>query len=132
VRRLLLIVACFLPFALSLASANGSAPPLHGKIVYSSDQGPNVGNAEIYSVGVDGSGRRNLSRNQGNEAAFAWSPTGGRIAFTADRSDSCGGLYVMHADGTGQECLVPPDLQVLGYAEPPTWSPDGRWIAFSA
>jgi Tol biopolymer transport system component len=128
-RRLLLIVVCFLPFVLSLSSANGSSPPVGGKIVYSSDLGPNVGNAEIYSVGVDGSGRRNLSRNQRNEAGFAWSPTGDRIAFTAYRSDSCGGLYVMRADGTEQQCLAPADLYVF---EPPTWSPDGRWIAFSA
>jgi Tol biopolymer transport system component len=126
-RRLLLIVICFLPFALSLASANGSSPPVRGKIVYSSDRGPNVRTAEIYSIRADGSHRRNLTRNQGNDGGFAWAPTGDRVAFWSYRAGASG-LYVMNADGSGLQNLTPADI---GVSEPPTWSPNGRRLAFA-
>src|SRR5207249_6423555 len=35
-------------------------------------------------------------------------------------------------DGSAQQRLTPPDLSVSPYGDPPTWSPDGRRIAFSA
>ena len=111
-RKLLLIVVCLPPFVLSLASANGSSVRVHGKIVYSSDRGPNVHTAEIYSIGADGSRRRNLTRNQRYDGDFAWSPTGNRIAFWAEGRGGIRGLYVMRADGSRQQLLTPSDMQV--------------------
>src|SRR5439155_22705904 len=132
-RRLLLVVVCFLPLTLAQASANSSAPGQPGQIVYASTRGPNVNNAEIYSIGVDGSQRRDLTRDQGNDGSFAWSPTGDRVAFWAARAGvRAQGLFVMRADGSAQQRLTPPDLSVSPYGDPPTWSPDGRRIAFSA
>jgi Tol biopolymer transport system component len=131
-RRLLLIVVCFLPFALSLPSAHGSPSRVRGKIVYSSDRGPNVRTAEIYSILADGSQRRNLTRNQGYDGDFAWSPTGDLVAFWGWRAGTrAPGLFVMRADGTEQRRLTPPDLYVSPASEPPTWSPDGRRLAFA-
>src|SRR6187431_2597347 len=128
-RRLFLIVVCLLAFVLSLASANGSSVRVRGKIVYSSDRGPNVHTAEIYSIRADGSQRRNLTRNQGHDGNFAWSPTGDRVAFGSYRAGASG-LYVMRADGSRQRRLTPTDMQVQ--SDRPTWSPDGQRLAFAA
>jgi Tol biopolymer transport system component len=121
-RGLIFIVVCCVPLALAQASAKSSSLSPNGKIVYSSSAGPNVNNAEIFSIGVDGSRRRDLTRNQADDGDFAWSPTGDRVAFVR-----ANGLYVMRADGSEQRLLTPPDIR----AAEPTWSPDGRRLAFS-
>jgi Tol biopolymer transport system component len=128
-RRSALFILCVLPFVPVAADAHGSPERSAAKIVFSSDARSNAHTAEIYSIRADGSQRRNLSRNPGYEESFAWSPTGDRIAFVADRPDDGGrGIYVMDADGSGQRRLTPPDLNV----SPPTWSPDGRRLTFAA
>lgn len=114
--------------------AEASTPGLTGRVVYSSMRGPNVHNGEIYTVRVDGSHRRDLSRNQGSDGAPVPSPDGRLIAFASDRFDVDGrvlALYVMRSDGSGQRRLTPHDIYVSDYADSLTWSPDGRWIAFS-
>ncbi len=62
--------------------------------------------------------------------ALAWSPDGSRIAFemwsVADRRpDKCIGLYVIDTEG-GK-----PKLVAQGEAMDPTWSPDGRYLAYT-
>jgi TolB protein len=126
--RLLLVVACCLPLTVAHASAGTSSQRPASKIVYSSMWGPNVNNPEIYSIQADGSGRRNLSQNQGWDGGFVMSPTGDRIAFTSHRPDSGPDeLYVMRADGTDLHVLTPPGQGVTSA----TWSPDGRRLAFA-
>ncbi len=58
-----------------------------------------------------------------------WSPDGQRIAFISNRSGSPQ-LYVMAADGTGQEVLGRFDFGATGSTAGPAWSPDGAAIAF--
>ena len=69
----------------------------------------------------------------------AWSPDGSRIAFASVRdrngiwcgSDECSynaELYVMDGDGTGLERLT----RSRGNESSPSWSPDGRRIAFAS
>src|SRR5689334_20195803 len=111
-RRFLVAAVCCLPFVLSLTSAgDSSTQALHGKIVYSSDRGPNVRNSEIYSIGVDGARRVDLSRNQAEDGGFAWSPTGDRVAFWSALADPAA-LYVVRADGSGLQRLTPAGIQV--------------------
>ncbi|HEV8356939.1 MAG TPA: hypothetical protein VGQ17_09270 [Gemmatimonadales bacterium] len=58
-----------------------------------------------------------------------YSPDGRRVGFVSTRA---GGqqIYVMAADGTDQELLVPFDYGGSGNANAPDWSPDGAAIAY--
>jgi Tol biopolymer transport system component len=61
----------------------------------------------------------------------AWSPDGTQIAFT-DRGDVPGDLYVMNSDGSDVRKLTNSSFQSREYsAGYPTWSADGRKIAFA-
>ncbi len=59
----------------------------------------------------------------------AWSPDGQRIAFISSRT-GLPQLYVMAADGSGQEVLANFDFGVTGQSNAPEWSPDGQSVAF--
>jgi Tol biopolymer transport system component len=89
-----------------------SAPPA---IAFSSDR---RGEEMIYVVNPDGSGLTMLARG----ASSLWSPDGTRLAFLLDE-----GLYVMNADGTGQN-LVFTSGAWFGSVD---WSPDGLSLAFT-
>lgn len=58
-----------------------------------------------------------------------YSPDGRRIAFVTNRA-GMPQIYVMSADGTDQELLVPYEYGVSGASFAPDWSPDGSTIAF--
>jgi TolB protein len=58
-----------------------------------------------------------------------WSPDSRRIAFVSDRAGAPQ-IYVMSADGTDQELLVPYDFGATGASYAPEWSSDGTMIVF--
>jgi Tol biopolymer transport system component len=58
-----------------------------------------AGNAEVFIVGLGGSGRRDLTRNRSWDGDPAWSPDGTMLAFT--RRAGHGQLFVIGADGSG-------------------------------
>jgi TolB protein len=58
-----------------------------------------------------------------------FSPDGRRIAYVSTRAGPPQ-IYVMGADGTDPELLVPFDFGVTGSSNAPDWSPDGTSIAF--
>jgi Tol biopolymer transport system component len=84
----------------------------------------------IHVMNADGSDQRNVTPEESRDfGAFSWSPDGTRLAVECPPAGSSGGngqICVLNIDGTGLQRLVPPDL--LGFT--PSWSPDGRWIAF--
>ncbi|MGH2458605.1 MAG: TolB family protein, partial [Chloroflexota bacterium] len=57
----------------------------------------------------------------------AWSPDGGRIAYSASESNGTPEIFTMNADGTDVTQLTTDSAQHLF----PVWSPDGGRIAFS-
>jgi Tol biopolymer transport system component len=86
-----------------------------------------VSDNEIHVINADGSGRRNLSRDEfANDSLPVWSPDGRKILFVGWGSDSEMGLYVMNPDGSGKRRLVEAGPQVPSLA----WSPDGKKILF--
>ncbi len=58
-----------------------------------------------------------------------FSPDGRRIAYVSTRS-GLPQIYVMAADGTGQELFAPFDYGVTGGSYAPEWAPDGLSLAF--
>ena len=86
-----------------------------------------TGNAEIYVVGDDGTGLRNLTNNPARDYGVAWAPDGRSLAFVSDRG-SAADIWVMDADGGNPRNLTPG----AGDEYAPAWSPDGRSIAFES
>jgi Tol biopolymer transport system component len=95
------------------------------------------GNSEIYVIQLDGSGLTNVTNDPGDDFNPAWSPDGTRIAFQSSRIDMRGdaapSIYIMNKDGSAQQQLFKTSLtgQDLVTASSPTWSPDGRYLAFT-
>ncbi len=58
-----------------------------------------------------------------------FSPDGRQVAFVSTRPGLTQ-VYVMSADGTGQELFAPFDWGVTGSSYAPEWSPDGTRITF--
>jgi len=86
------------------------------------------GHAQVWVMNEDGSGRRRLtglySAKRGD-----WSPDGRRLVFDGRfyRTLFDFDLGVMNADGTGVRRITRgPERDILA-----SWSPDGRWIAFT-
>lgn len=94
----------------------------------SSDDPPTPANG-LQSVRLDGSGRHQLSTDNG------WSPTfsrDGRLAYmhgnaTAEDGTILSSLVVANADGSEAHEVKLPIL----VGPPPAWSPDGAWLALS-
>lgn len=84
------------------------------------------GDEEIFTIKPDGTGRRQLTRNNTLDDEPAVSPDGRRIAWTAMGSPGNVDVFVMNVDGTAKKRLT-------RHPEPdsdPSFSPDGTRIAF--
>lgn len=88
------------------------------------------GNAEIYSIGVDGSDLRRLTFDPSIDSHPAYSPDGTAILFTSDRENENADVYLMRADGTGTPFKITNWDKSNETAGPGSWSPDGSRIAF--
>jgi len=91
------------------------------------------GDSDVYVRRTDGSAVK-LTRNRIGEGDPAWSPDGRKIAFARDVAGGTA-LFVMNADGSHVRQLTRPVTGPEGIASQdgmPTWSPDGRRIAFSS
>jgi Tol biopolymer transport system component len=108
--------------------------PDGAKIAFASDRD---GNTNIYVMDADGTDPVRLTSHAGGDMEPAFSPDGSRIVFASYQVDHEAGatervpdLWVMNADGTGQERLTFFDHS-LGTSSP-RFSPDGGRIVFAA
>jgi Tol biopolymer transport system component len=86
---------------------------------------------ELWRVGTDGSGVRRLFYAADHPV---WSPNGRRVAIrefvVGEVGDVVGALKVAWPDGSHVRTLFD-GYAIDGQRALPTWSPDGKWIAFN-
>ncbi len=99
-------------------------PPAAGHILY---MGPVNSAMQVWVMNADGSGRRPITKEPGENAFASFSADGQQIVFTSTRDRNLE-LYVAGADGSEAVRLTNNPAQDNLAA----WSPDGTQVAFSS
>jgi Tol biopolymer transport system component len=93
------------------------------QILFASDKG---GLDQLYTVNVDGSGLRKVSNLPALRGRSDWSQQDLIVTYSGDAWKR--EIYIMNSDGSDQHQISPGG----GNSQGPSFSPDGRWIAFTA
>jgi TolB protein len=80
---------------------------------------------QLFTMNVDGSDARQLTRDDADHEDPAWSPDGRQIAFVYMK-DGGEVIAIMNADGTGFRQLTPSTVKTIH----PEWSPDGSKLIY--
>src|SRR5437868_1404854 len=109
------------PMDTSLLPLKGVQLPLHGKILFASDEKNPSGN--LFMMNTDGSGLMQITTDALGFRCVTRSPDGRRIAFIRQ-----GRIYTMLLDRSDSHVLAVPDVDA--YLNCPVWSKDGSKLAF--
>jgi hypothetical protein len=83
----------------------------------------------IFTIKPDGSSKTQLTFGSAANVDPTWSPDGSEIAFSSDRDDGAGDIYVMSSsDGRNQTKLT----SSAAADTQPSWSPGGTTIVFAS
>ncbi|HEV2485444.1 MAG TPA: hypothetical protein VGT08_07925 [Terracidiphilus sp.] len=104
---------------------NPSWSPLGDWIVFTSER---AGSADLYRIHPDGTGLDRLTDNPAYDDQAAFSPDGRQLVFVSTRAAGKANLWVLDVASRKATPLSSGD----GGDFRPSWSPDGKWIAFSS
>jgi Tol biopolymer transport system component len=127
------ILLSLLAIAAAAAPVSATFPGTNGRIAFM--RFDEFGLFQVWTANPDLTHQVQLTHAPDDGWFPHWSPDRTRIAFSSGRSDpdrsdgiEVHDVFTMRADGTDVRKVT----DSVGYSATPSWSPDGRWLVFSA